>query len=64
VNKLIPGCIKPVHQKPEKQFLKMQNINAFITALTTNFSLKPSEVFSAEQLFYASDFALVSSLSI
>ena len=59
LNKLMPGCVKPVHQSPEKQFLKMQNINSFLTALVDKFGLKQSELFTAEQLYYASDFILV-----
>ncbi len=64
LNKLRPGVIPSFHEKPEKQFLKMQNINSFLAALPS-FSLKEKDLFTADQLYYASDFPKVlSCLSI
>eukprot|EP00051_Salpingoeca_urceolata_P001684 m.43077 g.43077 ORF g.43077 m.43077 type:complete len:802 (-) comp11610_c0_seq2:431-2836(-) len=59
LNKLKPGAIAHIHQKPEKQFLKMQNINSFLAACKTHFGLKEADLFTADQLYYASDFAKV-----
>lgn len=39
--------------------MKIQNINLFITACTTVFGLKPVDMFTAEELYYASNFAKV-----
>lgn len=64
-NKLKSGCIPDFHEKPEKQFLKMQNINSFLAALPVHFGLKEKDLFTADQLYYASDFAkVVSCLSL
>ena len=41
------------------QFLKMQNINAFLNACVSPCGLKQSDLFTAEQLYYASEFFLV-----
>jgi len=66
LNKLIPGTVENVHERPDKQFLKMQNINSFLAACP-KFGLKEADLFSADQLYYASDFqrviACLSSLS-
>lgn len=63
LNKLIPGAIDSMNEKPEKQFLKMQNINGFLAACP-KFGLKESDLFTADQLYYASDFQkVISSIS-
>lgn len=63
VNVIQPDTITLIHQKPEKQFLKMQNINSFLAALN-QFGIKPDELFTADELYYASDFAkVIASLS-
>eukprot|EP00047_Mylnosiga_fluctuans_P003769 m.230841 g.230841 ORF g.230841 m.230841 type:complete len:803 (+) comp12124_c0_seq1:82-2490(+) len=58
-NKISPMCIKSFHQKPEKMFLKIQNINYFLSACTSTFGLKAGDLFQAEELYYASNFAKV-----
>lgn len=58
-NKISAGTIKNFHAKPEKQFLKIQNINLFVTTCTAVFGLKPADMFTAEELYYASNFAKV-----
>lgn len=58
LNKLIPGAIEQVHSKPEKQFLKMQNINSFLGACP-KFGLKSDDLFTADELYYASNFQKV-----
>lgn len=59
LNKISPHVVPQVHQKSEKQFLKMQNINGFLNACVSTFSLKPSDLFSADELYYASNFPKV-----
>jgi len=59
LNVLIPGSVDQVQIKPDKQFLKMENINAFLHACETTFKLKESDMFTADQLYYASDFQQV-----
>jgi len=58
LNRIIPGAIETVHERPEKQFLKMQNINAFLEA-ARKFGLKEGDLFTVDQLYYASDFQKV-----
>jgi hypothetical protein len=59
-NKIVRGSVQHVNTSPEKQFMKMQNINQFLEALSTTFKLKDSQIFAADQLYYASNFAKVS----
>eukprot|EP00038_Savillea_parva_P023433 m.40912 g.40912 ORF g.40912 m.40912 type:complete len:809 (+) comp6046_c0_seq2:199-2625(+) len=61
VNRIVPGTIPNVHERPDKQFQKMQNINAFLDAASTKFKLKDADLFTAEMLWYASDFPKVMS---
>jgi hypothetical protein len=42
----------------------MQNINSFLGALTSQFGLKPADVFEADDLFYAADFNKVKLLDM
>jgi len=58
LNKMIPGSVEQVHAKPEKQFLKMQNINSFLQACP-NFGIKSGDLFTADELYYASNFQKV-----
>jgi hypothetical protein len=58
-NKIVPDCVPHVNFRPEKQFLKMQNINQFLEALRNTFKLKESQIFAADELYYASNFAAV-----
>eukprot|EP00045_Choanoeca_perplexa_P000671 m.15423 g.15423 ORF g.15423 m.15423 type:complete len:783 (+) comp10462_c0_seq1:26-2374(+) len=58
-NKIVPGSVQHVNASPEKQFMKMQNINQFLEALSNTFKLKDSQIFAADQLYYASNFAKV-----
>ncbi len=45
--------------------MKMQNINSFLAAAQEKFGLKPTDLFMADQLYYASDFAkVISALSL
>ena len=37
----------------------MQNINAFLASAEKQFGIKPADLFTADQLYYASDFAKV-----
>jgi hypothetical protein len=39
----------------------MRNINSFLAACQTQLGLKQSDLFTAEELYYASDFAKVCS---
>eukprot|EP00053_Salpingoeca_punica_P017049 m.162985 g.162985 ORF g.162985 m.162985 type:complete len:812 (+) comp17104_c0_seq1:358-2793(+) len=65
LNKLQANCVENVHEHPEKQFLRMQNINNFLSTCTSSFGLKPDVLFSAEELYYATDFSkVVSALSL
>lgn len=59
LNVLHPNSVKMIHERPEKQFLKLQNINSFLAACQTQFGLSDKDLFSADQLYYASDFAKV-----
>lgn len=64
VNKIIPGSISDFSEKPEKQFLKMQNINKFLEVCQKKFRMKEGELFTADELYYASNFPkVVASLS-
>eukprot|EP00040_Diaphanoeca_grandis_P021369 m.113851 g.113851 ORF g.113851 m.113851 type:complete len:782 (-) comp28302_c0_seq1:91-2436(-) len=58
LNKMIPGSVETVHPNPEKQFLKMQNINSFLQACP-NFGVKSNDLFTADELYYASNFQKV-----
>ena len=58
-NKLIPGSITSFAERPEKQFLKMQNINRFLEACQKKFRMKENELFTADELYYASNFPKV-----
>eukprot|EP00052_Salpingoeca_macrocollata_P034789 m.12643 g.12643 ORF g.12643 m.12643 type:complete len:807 (+) comp6968_c0_seq1:124-2544(+) len=58
-NKLSANCIETVHNRPEKQFMRMQNINNFLTVCSTVFGLKAGDLFTADELYYASNFAKV-----
>lgn len=59
VNRIHPNAIKQINQKPEKQFLKMQNINSFLSTCVAIFGLKPTDLFTADELYYASNFSKV-----
>ena len=37
----------------------MQNINSFLSACVSTFGLKPADLFSADELYYASNFPKV-----
>ena len=58
-NVIMPDCIRDMNEFPDKQFMKMQNINIFLRCLKTAFRIKEAELFSAEELFYASNFPRV-----
>eukprot|EP01147_Barroeca_monosierra_P010411 gene10411-2542_t len=58
-NKLMPGAISSFSERPEKQFMKMQNINRFLEACHKRFRMRDSELFTADELYYASNFAKV-----
>lgn len=63
-NKLKKNVIKKFHENPQKLFMKKENINSFLDAMPS-FGLKPSDLFHADHLYYASDFAkVVSTLSL
>lgn len=61
--RIAPKSVGTIHGKidggrPEKQFLKMQNINAFLD-LCPKFGVKSGDLFDADELYYASDFPKV-----
>eukprot|EP00043_Microstomoeca_roanoka_P009973 m.95012 g.95012 ORF g.95012 m.95012 type:complete len:787 (+) comp14747_c2_seq1:104-2464(+) len=58
-NKLLPGSISSFAERPEKQFMKMQNINRFLETLVKQFRMKEGDLFTADELYYASNFAKV-----
>ncbi|EGD78927.1 hypothetical protein PTSG_11799 [Salpingoeca rosetta] len=58
-NRLMPGCITSFAERPEKQFMKMQNINRFLEACQDKFRMKKTDLFTADELYYASNFAKV-----
>lgn len=61
-NNFHKNVIETIHVDPEKQFLKMQNINAFLDVAQKWVS--DSELFTADELYYASDFPkVISALS-
>jgi guanine nucleotide exchange factor VAV len=57
-NRIMPNVIDTIHEDPGKQFLKMQNIQGFLEA-ASKFGVKESELFQADELYYASDFPKV-----
>eukprot|EP00040_Diaphanoeca_grandis_P019004 m.100075 g.100075 ORF g.100075 m.100075 type:complete len:776 (-) comp27218_c0_seq1:153-2480(-) len=59
LNTLVPGSVEQVQLKPDKQFLKMENIEGFLHACVNTFKLKDTDMFTADQLYYASDFQKV-----
>ena len=61
-NTIVKNAIETIHgkldsERPEKQFLKMQNINAFLD-VCPKLGVK-SDLFNADELYYASDFPKV-----
>jgi len=56
-NTIVPNIIDNVHMDPGKQFLKMQNINSFLEVAGK--WCKSGDLFTADELYYASDFPKV-----
>jgi len=56
-NSIVPNIIDNVHMAPGKQFLKMQNINSFLEVASK--WCGKSDLFTADELYYASDFPKV-----
>jgi guanine nucleotide exchange factor VAV len=50
-NVLAPGSVESVHLKPGKQFLKMQNINAFLEVLP-KLGVKDGDSFSVRLAYW------------
>ena len=64
LNIIKPGVVRDISERPEKQFLKMRNINAFLDAIQ-KMGVKERDCFTADQLYYASDFPrVVNTLSL
>ncbi|EDQ92702.1 uncharacterized protein MONBRDRAFT_31066 [Monosiga brevicollis MX1] len=49
-NALVPGCIPIVNRHPQQQFLRIQNIHAFLGALRNTFKMKEAHLFTADGL--------------
>eukprot|EP00054_Salpingoeca_dolichothecata_P025603 m.180295 g.180295 ORF g.180295 m.180295 type:complete len:573 (-) comp25414_c0_seq1:633-2351(-) len=58
-NRLRPNAVPHVHRRPARQFLCFQNINGFLMACSQSFGLSQDSIFSAEELFHASQFQKV-----
>lgn len=56
-NTIVPNIIDNIHMDPGKQFLKMQNINSFLEVAGK--WCKSRDLFTADELYYASDFPKV-----
>jgi len=57
-NSIVPNAIDTMFDAPDKQFLKMQNINAFLES-AEKFGVPEKHLFDADELYYASDFPKV-----
>eukprot|EP00118_Oscarella_pearsei_P015856 m.146624 g.146624 ORF g.146624 m.146624 type:complete len:134 (+) comp38450_c0_seq31:2687-3088(+) len=59
-NRIKPRAIQKIHSRPQRQFLCMQNINAFLSCCERLFGLKQESLFEATDLYDVSDFGAVS----
>ena len=49
-NRIVPNAVDSVHMDPGNQFLKMQNINAFLEVVP-KMGVKSGDLFNADELY-------------
>jgi guanine nucleotide exchange factor VAV len=58
-NRIKPNAIRQIHSRPQRQFLCMQNINAFLSCCNREFGMESSSLFETTDLYEVSDFGAV-----
>eukprot|EP01136_Pigoraptor_vietnamica_P016366 Opistho-1_new@60298 len=59
LERLVPGAVPVLHHAPTLQFLCYENINNFVEGCAKHLGIKQSDLFQADDLFYATNFEKV-----